>query len=310
MCKAWQDMDQVTIAAVEGHCIGGGAALVVALDSGCGNYEQLWITSSLRGLVGGTLRVSTLDQGVHSGAASGLVPSSFRIARRLLDRIEDAASGRVLDPRFHAQIPAERLAQARRVGAILGEAVWRKYPWAGAAEPTTRDPVEGLLARTWRPALSIIGADGLPAIATAGNVLRPFTALKLSLRLPPTVDGAQAAAVLKSLLEADPPYGARVEFTPDQDATGWNAPATAPWLARALDEASVGAYGKEAAWNGEGGSIPFMNLLGQRFPRAQFIITGAMGPGSNAHGPDEFLHLGFAKNLTAAVARVVSAMPG
>jgi acetylornithine deacetylase/succinyl-diaminopimelate desuccinylase-like protein len=291
----------------------GDVALVVALDSGCGNYEQLWITSSLRGLVGGTLRVEITSEGVHSGKASGLVPSSFRIARLLLDRVDDPATGRVLGDEYHATVPDERMTQIRRVGEILGDEVWKEFPWAGDAtnhsEPTTRDPIEGILARTWRPALSITGASGLPDPEMAGNVLRPQTSLKLSMRIPPTVDAARAARTLKATLEADPPYNARVTFNAERSATGWNAPATAPWLVRALDEASMAAYGKEAAWLGEGGSIPFMNMLGARFPRAQFVITGVMGPQSNAHGPNEFLHIAFAKGLTASVAHVVGAMP-
>jgi acetylornithine deacetylase/succinyl-diaminopimelate desuccinylase-like protein len=296
----------------------GDVGLVAGLDSGSGNYEQLWVTTSLRGLVGGTLTVEVLSEGVHSGKASGLVPSSFRIARQLLDRIDDAITGRVRDPAFHAEVPAERLAQAQAAGAILGEQVWKEFPWVGCnhgpdahahAMPTTTDPAEGILARTWRPALSVTGAAGLPSIDSAGNVLRPKTALKLSLRLPPTVDGERATARLRALLTANPPYNARVSFDADWGATGWNAPPAAPWLARAADQASREVFGRAAAWMGEGGTIPFMNMLGERFPRAQFLITGVLGPKSNAHGPNEFLHIPYVKKLTAAVARIVTSMP-
>jgi acetylornithine deacetylase/succinyl-diaminopimelate desuccinylase-like protein len=296
----------------------GDVALVAGLDSGCGNYEQLWVTTSLRGLVGGTLTVEVLSEGVHSGNASGLVPSSMRIARQLLNRIDDPATGRVLDDAFHAPIPAERLAQARAAGEILGEQVWRQFPWVGCshgeggfahAMPTTTDPVEGILARTWRPALSVTGAAGFPSIDSAGNVLRPKTTFKLSLRLPPTVDGPRATERLQRLLEADPPYNARVTFEPDWGATGWSAPATAPWLERAADEASRAAFGKPAAWMGEGGTIPFMNMLGAKFPKAQYLITGVLGPRSNAHGPNEFLHIDCVKRLSAAVAAIVTRVP-
>ena len=296
----------------------GDVALVAGLDSGCGNYEQLWVTTSLRGLAGGTLTVEVLSEGVHSGNASGIVPSSMRIARQLLNRIDDPATGRVLDDVFHAMIPAERLAQARAAGEILGEQVWRQFPWIGCshgeggyahATPTTTDPVETILNRTWRPALSVTGASGFPGIDSAGNVLRPKTTFKLSLRLPPTVDGGQATAQLKHLLEANPPYDARVTFDPDWGATGWTAPTTAPWLARAVDDASRAAFGREAAWMGEGGTIPFMNMLGEKFPRAQFLITGVLGPKSNAHGPNEFLHIDCAKKLSIAVASIVAHVP-
>jgi acetylornithine deacetylase/succinyl-diaminopimelate desuccinylase-like protein len=296
----------------------GDVALVAGLDSGCGNYEQLWVTTSLRGLAGGTLTVEVLSEGVHSGNASGLVPSSMRIARQLLNRIDDPATGRVLDPRFHAGIPAERRAQAEAAGRILGEQVWKQFPWVGCshgeggqthAMPTSTDPVEGILARTWRPALSVTGAAGFPSIDSAGNVLRPRTTFKLSLRLPPTVDGREATQRLKQLLETDPPYNARVSFEADWGATGWNAPETAPWLARAADEASRAAFGRPAAWMGEGGTIPFMNMLGEKFPRAQFLTTGVLGPRSNAHGPNEFLHIDCAKKLSAAVAAIVAQVP-
>jgi acetylornithine deacetylase/succinyl-diaminopimelate desuccinylase-like protein len=280
---------------------------VVGLDSGCGDYERLWVTTSLRGLAAGTLDVEVLTEGVHSGDASGIVPSSFRIARQLVDRLEDAATGRVLPAEFQAPIPAERSAQAQLAAGILGDGVVRKYPFAGGTRPMADDHREALLNRTWRPALSVTGADGLPSIREAGNVLRPRTALKLSLRLPPTVDGEQATQHLKRLLEADPPAGANVGFAVDHGASGWNAPATAPWLARALDDASQVFYGKPSAAMGEGGTIPFMAMLGQQFPAAQFLITGVLGPKSNAHGPNEFLHLPFAKKLTACVASILAA---
>ncbi|MEZ5650222.1 MAG: M20/M25/M40 family metallo-hydrolase [Burkholderiaceae bacterium] len=295
----------------------GNVRLVAGLDSGAGNYEQLWVTTSLRGLAGGVLSVEMLTEGVHSGMASGLVPSTFRIARRLLDRIEDSTNGNVRLPGLHAAIPAERLEQARVAGRILGDAVWQAFPWVGcshgghaaaSALPTTTDPVEAILNRTWRPALSVTGAAGLPAIDSAGNVLRPRTKLKLSMRLPPTVDAVAATAEMRAALEADPPYQARVTFQPDHAASGWNAPDTAPWLLAALDAASQQAFGRPAGWIGEGGTIPFMNMLGEFFPQAQFLTTGVLGPQSNAHGPNEFLHLDCGKRLTCAVAEVVATM--
>jgi len=280
---------------------------VVGLDSGCGDYERLWATTSLRGIAAGTLKISVLTEGVHSGDASGVVPSSFRIARRLLDRLEDAATGRVLPAEFHAPIPEERRVQAAQAARILGDSVVRKFPFAGNTQPMVADHVEAVLNRTWRPALSVVGADGLPPIASAGNVLRPTTSLKLSLRLPPALSGAKATADMKRLLETDPPAGAIVEFNADQGVSGWNAPPTAPWLAQALAEASQTFYGEPVAAMGEGGTIPFMAMLGTHFPDAQFLITGVLGPHSNAHGPNEFLHVPYAKKLTACVAQVLAA---
>ncbi len=280
---------------------------VIGLDSGCGNYDQLWVTTSLRGLAAGTLSVEVLREGVHSGDASGIVPSSFRIARQLLDRLDDPRSGKVLPGEFHCEIPVERIAQARLAGEVLGNSIVRRFPMVDGMQPMTEEPQRAVLARTWEPYLSVVGADGLPAIRDAGNVLRPRTALKLSLRLPPLIDGTQATRDLNRILEANPPYGARISFDVDQGATGWNAPATASWLAEALNNASHALYSKPAVMMGEGGTIPFMAMLGKQYPRAQFLITGVLGPASNAHGPNEFLHIPYAKKLTACVAQVLAA---
>jgi len=278
---------------------------VIGLDSGCGNYDQLWCTTSLRGLVGGTLTVEILTEGVHSGA-SGIVPDSFRILRQLLSRIEDPATGRVLPAEFYGPIPAERVTQAAVAAAALGGSIHQEFPFTSGAGPVSTDLTELILNRDWRPALAIIGADGLPPIGQAGNVLRPLTAVKLSLRLPPTCDPKAATQKLKTLLEETPPYGARVSFKPDWGAAGWNAPELAPWLARSLDEASQSCFGKPPAYMGLGGTIPFMSMLGERFPQAQFLITGVLGPHANAHGPNEFLHIPTAKKLTGCVAQVIA----
>ena len=280
---------------------------VVGLDSGCGNYRQLWGTTSLRGLLNGVLTVEVLTEGVHSGDASGVVPTSFRIARQLIDRIDNAATGVVKDRAFHASIPAQRKTQAKRAAAVLGKEIWRKFPFAAGMKPMAEDLSDLVLNRTWRPMLAVTGAEGLPLPANAGNVLRPKTSLALSLRLPPTVKADNAAAALKTLLEKDPPYGAKVSFEYGQAATGWHAPATADWLLSAMNEGSSRHFGKPPMWMGEGGTIPFMAMLGAKFPQAQFVITGVLGPHSNAHGPNEFLHIAYAKKLTACVADVIGA---
>jgi acetylornithine deacetylase/succinyl-diaminopimelate desuccinylase-like protein len=295
----------------------GDVGLVICLDSGAGNYDQLWLTNSLRGVAGGVLKVQILSEGVHSGDASGLVPSSFRIMRQVLDRLEDSATGRLLPAAFHCEIPAERLAQARATAAILGDAVHQNFPWAhydcGGDQrfslPTSTDPLQGLLNRTWAPTLSVVGVDGFPDMKDAGNVLRPYTAFKLSLRLPPLVDAETAVQQLKSLLEDNAPYQAQVTFAPGGQATGWNAPDTAPWFERALDDASNTYFGAPCGYVGQGGTIPLMNMLSRGFPKAQMMVCGVLGPKSNAHGPNEFLHVPYAKKLTAAVAQVIAQCP-
>jgi acetylornithine deacetylase/succinyl-diaminopimelate desuccinylase-like protein len=283
----------------------GDVSFIVCLDSGCGNYEQLWSTTSLRGLIAGDLTVEVLSEGVHSGSASGIVPSSFRVLRMLLSRLEDEATGVVKLKELRVAIPRSRVAQARNTARELGDGVWAEFPFVDGMQPMGKNNVERILNRTWRSTLSITGVDGIPPLASAGNVLRPKTTFKLSVRVPPTADAERAAARLKQLLEKSPPYGAKVTFTGEKSSAGWNAPALAPWLERSVDAASREFFGKPAGYLGEGGTIPFMAMLGRKFPRAQFLITGVLGPHSNAHGPNEFLHVPTARKLTCCIARVV-----
>ena len=284
----------------------GSPDLVICLDSGCGNYDQLWLTTSLRGNLVGNLKVELIREGVHSGDASGIVPSSFRVVRDLLDRIEDSKTGRMLVDELHVDIPAERVDQAKVSARVLGDTVHDKFPFHGGVRAVSDDNVELILNRTWRPALAVTGAAGMPSIENAGNVMRPETTLKLSLRLPPTCDAEVATRKLKEVLEADPPYGAKVAFEDADGAVGWHAPPLAPWLESAIQNASQTFFGREAVLMGEGGTIPFMGMLGDVFPEAQFVITGVLGPESNAHGPNEFLHIPMGKKLTASMAQVIA----
>ena len=296
----------------------GDVALVVCLDSGAGNYDQLWLTTSLRGNAAGVLKVEVLTEGVHSGDASGLVPSSFRIMRQVLDRLEDSKTGRLLPQSFHCEVPADRLLQAQATAKILGDEIYKRFPWAhydceGSstfALPTTTDPVEALLNRTWRPTLSVTGAEGFPAMKDAGNVLRPYTAFKLSLRFPPLIDASAAVQELKALLEDNAPYQAKVTFESNGGATGWNAPSSAAWFENALNDASQSFFGAPCGTIGQGGTIPLMGMLSKGFPKAQMMVCGVLGPKSNAHGPNEFLNVPYAKKLTAAVAHVMARVPG
>ncbi len=282
----------------------GTPSLVVCLDSGCIDYARMWVTTSLRGIVNTALSVDIVTAGLHSGDVSGMVPSTFRIARSLLSRIEDEATGRVLLESCDVTIPDDRVEQARSTAAEIGR-IADHYPFAGDAGPTSSDPFEQLLSRTWRAALSITGADGLPPTATAGNVLRPNTTLQLSLRIPPGVDPELVVTELRERLLADPPYGASVALGPIAAGPGWNAPPLAPWLEAALDSASTRSFGQPARMFGEGGSIPFMGMLGARFPEAQFVVTGVLGPDANAHGPNEYLHLPSARRITLAIAELL-----
>lgn len=283
----------------------GTPSLVLCLDSGCLDYERLWVTTSLRGLAAGELRVDILTEGVHSGDASGAVPSSFRIMRMLLDRIEDSVTGRILLPELHVEIPADRAAQAADTAAEFPSGKW--FPLVDGAQLAVAEPEAQMLARTWQPALSITGVSGIPPVEIAGNVLRPHTSFQLSMRLPPTCDHGAALAAIERVLTTDPPYGAHVEMRHAHSGPGWNAPVFEPWLEQALDAASEAEFGKPSRAYGEGGSIPFMGMLGERFPNAQFVITGVLGPGTNAHGPNEYLHVPTARRLTRVLAQVIEA---
>jgi len=284
----------------------GSPGLVVCLDAECGNYEQLWCTTSLRGNLVGDLVVEGLTEGVHSGAGTGIAPSVFRIARTLLARVESDVTGDILVDEMSVPIPAARIEQARAAADVLGDQVAGKLPFVPGARPLTDAPVELVLNNTWRPTLAVTGAAGLPAMKNAGNVLLPRVEFKLSFRLPPAADAEAAAAAVKRRLEADPPYGVRVLFDVGSSQPGWDAPPIAPWLEDSMRDASRATFGRDAMYLGTGGSIPFIGMLGERFPATQFLVTGVLGPHSNAHGPNEFLHLECAEKLTVCVAKVIA----
>lgn len=284
----------------------GAPSLVVCLDAECGNYDQLWCTTSLRGNLTGRLHVRVLTEGVHSGLATGIAPTPFRLLEQLLARIENPVTGDLTLEELHVRVPKDRFAQLGAAARVLGQGIARKVPFADGVRPLSNDPLELLIASTWRPTLAVTGADGLPPVASAGNVLLPEIGLKLSLRLPPTCDPASAQRALHTALTDDPPYGAEVRFEADAPTSGWNAPPFAPWLEESLQRASRELFGREAVHVGSGGSIPFMAMLGERFPETQFLVTGVLGPHSNAHGPNEFLDIEYAKKLTACVALVLA----
>ena len=289
------------------HCadVIGSPDLVICLDSGAGNYEQFWTTTSLRGLIGCTLRVDILTEGIHSGGGSGIASSSFRIIRQLLSRLEDEKSGQIIVEDLRVNIPDKRIKEVQAMVDVLGDEVFKTLPWTENAIPITDDKVEMVLNNTWRSMLSVVGADGLPAVKDGGNVLRPYTTVKLSLRIPPTLEAISAQKIVNELLINNPPYGAAISVEFEEPATGWEAPPLTKWLEDAIQQASLAVFNKPALAMGEGGTIPFMSMLGEKFPAAQFVITGVLGPQSNAHGPNEFLHIPYAKKLTACVGLII-----
>ena len=284
----------------------GPIGLVIALDSASGDFERLWITHSLRGMIGGIIDAQALKAGVHSGEASGIVPSSFMILRSLLDRIERSSTGEIIPEVFHCEIPASALEETKAVADLLGDEVWSLFPWYGESSPLHTDPFSCLLHRNWRPALSVTGADGIPSIEAAGNVMRVHTALKVGMRLPPLVDAEKASQAFGQIVCEDPPFNVGLSYKPTVASTGWQAPQEAAWLKRAFEESSLAYWGNLPCYLGMGASIPLLNLFNRIWPEAQFMVAGALGPNSNAHGPNESLHLGYAVRLTAAIAWIIS----
>jgi acetylornithine deacetylase/succinyl-diaminopimelate desuccinylase-like protein len=286
----------------------GDVSLVICLDGGGGtDYERLWLVSSLRGAVMATVTVRVLEAGMHSGIVSGIVPSSFRIMRQLLDRVEDAATGEIKLPEMNVSIPPERRADAVALVALEPDAVGRGIPFAPGMSAASPDPVELILNNTWRPSLSVVGGDGLPESKVAPAVLRPATSLRLSFRTPPIADVSAARVALEKVLTTEVPYGAQVEVSDFVTFSGWSAPAPSPWLSAALDALTGPVFREPYRQVGIGGSVSFMEMLGRRYPDADFVATGALGVDSNMHVPDEWLNVEYAERVTAAVAHLIDA---
>jgi acetylornithine deacetylase/succinyl-diaminopimelate desuccinylase-like protein len=279
----------------------GRPSLVICLDSGGLSYDRLWLTSSLRGNLVVTVRCDVLTEGIHSGTGGGVVPSSFRILRRIMSRIEDEATGAILLPELRGSgIPAEHRANLEAIAVEFPDSA---LPTVDGLRLLTPDAVERLTARTWAAALEVTGMDGIPASRDGGNVLRPFTTLKFSLRLPPDVDAQAATDALISAIATD--EGAHITIDMEPPANGWIAPPLDDGIRATLSRVSQERFGREAGSVGEGGSIPFLSNLQKGFPGVQFVATGVLGPHSNAHGPNESLHIPMAKAVTHAVAELL-----
>ncbi len=289
----------------------GTPSLMVIMDSGCGDYERMWITTSLRGNLRCDFKVKMLKEGVHSGDAGGIVPETFRIVRQILDRIDDSKTGKVVDT-FQVKVPDKRMKEVAEAAKLLGKKVYDHFPFVEGGLPMT-DPkastdaiAELMLNRTWRANMSVTGAEGLPMLKDAGNVLRPETALRVSLRIPPTLDPEKAKEDMIKTVTQDPPYGAKVEIINISAGPGLHCPELTPDLEKAVTECSKNFYGYEPIYYGEGGSIPFLSSLAKQFPKAQFLVTGVLGPESNAHGANEMLEMAYTKKLICCLSYIVS----
>lgn len=283
-------------------------SLVICLDSGALSYDHLWITNSLRGLIEMHLTIRTLSQGTHSGGAGGIVPSTTHVLRTLLDRIAKSPSGEIIIEELNVEIPAQVSDAAENVAKIIGDDDAFGLPFAKGVEPLYKSVKDQLIANTFKPALEIIGIEGIPKIEDAGNVLLPEVKVALSFRIPPGVKPEIAAGAIAGELNRDTPYNAQMTVKVESLASGWQARARPQSLKDTFEAASQKHFGQSAQYLGEGGTIPFMFMLGEKYPNAQFMVTGLLGPESNAHGPNEFIHLPTFFKLTACVSDVLSSL--
>ncbi len=282
----------------------GDVSLILVLDGTAADYERMWMTTSFRGCINLTLNVQVLSQAVHSGSASGIVPDSFRIARFLLERIEDSRTGEILLPELTHPIEEERLQQIKATSEILGETVLTEFPWHKKTHAAQDTVFDNLVTRGFKPQMCIVGAEGLPPISQAGRVIRTQTSLALSLRTPPQVDTENALKAISKTLTQDAPYGAEITITDSSAGNGWSAKVGCHWFDKALDISAREVFGQPVAQNCDGASIPTLSLLQSYFQDAQMLVTGVLGPGSNAHGPDEMLRLDYLDKLTGVIARL------
>lgn len=282
--------------------------LCICLDSGCGDYDRLWVTNSLRGMISGDLSVQILREGIHSGTASGIVPSSFRILRILLDRIEDSNTGLIKLDALNCDIPKDRIVEAKKTAGILSSKIYQELPFYESCQPSTKNIEELLINKTWKPTLSVTGAGGLPALKDSGNVLRPYTSVKLSFRIPPTCNAVAAADKIKSLFESNPPYQSTVKFNLNGVSSGWNMENFTDDFSDIIMNSSKYFFDNPAAYIGEGGSIPLISMLQEMFPESKHLVIGLVGPKSNPHGPNEFLHIPMAKKLTCCLSFIIKSL--
>jgi acetylornithine deacetylase/succinyl-diaminopimelate desuccinylase-like protein len=285
----------------------GTPSMVMCLDSGCADYERLWVSTNLRGVISISLKVSVMTtQGIHSGLGGGLVPDSFMIIRQLLDRIENPETGDMLEPSLFVEIPEDRNKQIDAMMKVVGDKYLDNIPWFGKTHPLDKNLKDTIIRNTWKPTLVITGCDGLPDTSTAGNVLRGFTELRLSIRLPPGIDSTKAGETIKAILEKDPPYNAKVEATVVNTGDGWNLNSFSEKLGNTLNIASQRFFNSDMCFFGEGGSVPFVKFFNESFPKADFAVLGVCGPTSNIHGPDENLTLDFVQKLMMCLTFLVA----
>lgn len=237
------------------------------MDSGSFDYEQLWVTSSLRGITIIDLTVEAGKQGYHSGELGGIIPETFRIVRQLLDRVDSSETG-LICKELQVEVPERKLAEAKFMAEKCGDSMYKKYSVHDGVKCMEQDNlVEMYLNNVWRASLSITGAAGLPEIAIAGNVVRSSTSVRLSCRLPPTMNPTTATKILTDKLTTDVPYNAKVSVHGGHEGFGWCAKDYDGWLDEGIKQAGSDFFeGKPTGSYGMGGSIPFLAELEKMYP--------------------------------------------
>jgi len=279
--------------------------LMICMDSGCKDYSTLWMTTSLRGVCAVECEVECLQESVHSGTGSGIAPDSFTVLRQLFDRLDDAKTSKVLAP-LHVEIPPYRLEDAQKLADYAKEkAVTDLVKLLPNVKPLTEDYKEIILNNTWRPTVVVTGMTGFPAAEGAGNVLRAKTKAKISIRLPPTFDHKESEKIIADILTKDPPYNSKITVKIINSGNGWAAKDLHPALKKSFSASSQFLFGRDYFNCGEGGSIPFISELAELFPKCEILVTGVLGPGSNAHCLNECLNLDYTTKMIVALAHSI-----
>lgn len=278
----------------------------IILDNQCGDYERLWLNTSLRGTITGTLTVKAMDFGIHSGTFSGLTPDPLSIAQALVARIHDPITGRILLESLHTTIPELRIQQLKEVANELGNNIWKSAPLLPGVCPKHANNHENLIHSIWEPTLTIIGIDGIPSIKDAGNVIQGEVALRLSFRTPPNIDMNQAMKDIVRCLTQDIPYGCQTVWNDLECNPGWSAPAQKGKFERLFSEAAFDVFNKKTLANGQGASIGFVPKFEELFPATEIVLIGVLGPHSNAHAPDESLNIRYVQQLIQTISIVLS----
>ncbi|MEO7121915.1 MAG: M20/M25/M40 family metallo-hydrolase, partial [Lacisediminihabitans sp.] len=255
------------------------ADVIVVADSDNWDIATPALTVGLRGNVTFKLTVRTLDHASHSGMFGGAVPDAMLAMVKLLATLHDDQGSVAVDGLTSLASETPEYSEAR-----LREE-------AGLLDGVSPIGVGSILERTWsQPAITVTGIDA-PSVANASNTLAPVISVRVSARIAPGQDSADAFAALERHIRAHAPFGAQIEITDVDRGNGFLVD-TGGWAVAEVETAMEEAWGAAPVEMGIGGSIPFIADLVELFPAAQILVTGVEDPDSRAHSPNESLHLG------------------